>query len=80
LNTNRDDAASMKRTLLAVGVIVLASMMFMPVQWDSDRTLLPFFFLVACPCRVLWTPFALQTVFAAIAAAVIVNLLPYRRR
>jgi uncharacterized protein (DUF2062 family) len=76
----------MKRTLLAVGVAVLISMMFVPsvryvvgTSWDGHREMgivpgnvRPFFSLA--DCRVLWGPFALQTAFAAVAAAVIVNL------
>jgi len=69
----------MKRTLLAIGVAVLVSMMLVPMGWGSDTIICPFFFLFACPCHVLWTPFALQTAFAAIAAAVIANLLPRRK-
>jgi hypothetical protein len=71
---------SMKRTLLAVGVAVLVSMMltprgpyrriemWVPFFWDTDYW------------RILWTPFILQTVFAAVVAAVIVNLFPRRPR
>jgi hypothetical protein len=68
----------MRRTLLAVGFAMLVSMMLMPMKWDTDTILLPFFLLLNCPCRVLWTAFALQTAFVAVAAAVIVNLFPRR--
>jgi hypothetical protein len=67
----------MKRTLLAIGVAVLASMMLVPMKWGTATIMCPFFFLLDCPCRVLWTPFALQTAFATVAAAVIVNLFPH---
>jgi hypothetical protein len=82
----------MKRTLLAVGVAVLASMMLVPFDREqlvslSAPTLYtvtimrPFFFLIDChSCSVHWTLFALQTAFAAVAAAVIVNLFPHRSR
>jgi hypothetical protein len=69
----------MKRTFLAAGVAVIISMLLMPMKWDTGTIMRPFFLLVNCPCRVLWTPFALQTAFAAVAAAVIVNLLPRRK-
>src|SRR5262249_18147453 len=39
----------------------------------------PFFFLFNRPCSALWLPFALQTVFADVAAAVIVNLFPRKK-
>lgn len=79
----------MKRTLLAVGIAVLISMMLVPVAREevafigaliTVANVRPFFFLINCSCNVLWTPFALQTAFAAVLAAVIVNLFPHRPR
>ena len=80
----------MKRTLLAVGVAVLISMMLVPVERTqfsffinrdyTEKIMRPFFLLTNCRCRVQWTPFTLQTAFAAVAAAVIVNLFPRRPR
>jgi len=76
----------MKRTLLAIGIAILASMMAVPIGfwWSDDRgnrgynikMLAPFFF---DPAEILWRPFILQTVFAAVLFAVIVNLLPRRK-
>jgi hypothetical protein len=76
----------MKRTLLAVGIAVLISMMLIPVGDYRVRMWLPFFYDTAWlpwdtrRWDVLWTPFILQTVFGAVAAAMIVNLLPRRPR
>jgi hypothetical protein len=37
------------------------------VNRDYTVTMMrPFFLLIGCRCRVLWTPFALQTAFAAV--------------
>jgi len=68
----------MKRTLLAVGAAVLISMMLVPMWLAPGTIIRPFFFpSLVCPsCEVLLTQFALQTAFAAVAAAVLVNLLP----
>lgn len=83
----------MKRTLIAVGIAVLISMMLMPMEhkkfivttsegyggWMTETIMRPFFVPTYCDsCYVLWTPFWLQTLFLAVAAAVIVNL--FRRR
>jgi len=90
----------MKRTLIAVGVAVLISMMFVPHRIVSAKEFLdsslstemggstwghhewlPFYkigWYNPESAHVLWTQFALQTVFAAVAAAVIVNLFPRR--
>ena len=72
-----------KRTLLAVGFAVLASLLFVPyggihhgVVFNRGRSA---FWDVPYDLIAL-TPFILQTVFAATAAAVIVNLLPRRPR
>ena len=81
----------MKRTLLAVGVAVLISMMLVPehdihyfgvgsVQGMSDVMRHRPFFWTDPDCHVAWDYFALQTIFAATAAAVIVNLFPRKPR
>jgi hypothetical protein len=78
----------MKRTLLAIGIAVLISMMLMPrvVYYNGVQIWLPFFVDTAwLPANwhvgdIQWTQFILQTVFVAVAAAVIVNLLPHRPR
>jgi hypothetical protein len=57
----------MKRTLLAVGVAVLVSMLYMPAHFGRQE---PFYEIGG----VLWESFILQTVFVAIAAAVAVNI------
>lgn len=68
----------MNRTLLAVGVAVLISMMFVPHQgalsvlnWHG-----PFFSTNSYGDPIIWESFVLQTIFLAVAAAVIVNLFP----
>jgi hypothetical protein len=79
-------STAMKRTLLAVGVATLISMMLIPRGNYKPQMWLPFFYDThwlpgwAYYWRILWTPFILQTVFAVIAAAVIVNLFPRRPR
>jgi hypothetical protein len=77
----------MKRTLLAVGIALLASMMLIPRGENGVQMWLPFFFDTSGATRfgtdywqIRWTPFILQTVFIAIAVAVIVNLFPRRPR
>jgi hypothetical protein len=85
----------MKRTLLAVGVAVLASLLLVP-QYTGSRPnrqgIISFggpweyehqiwrqpFFCLNHGWEIQWDLFALQTVFAAVAAAVIVNLIPHR--
>jgi hypothetical protein len=81
----------MKRTLLAVGIAVLVSMMAVPngVYYSGSgyriQMWLPFFFDThwlawnTSGWRILWSPFILQTVFAAVLLAVIVNLEPRRK-
>jgi hypothetical protein len=72
----------MKRTLLAVGVAVLISMMLIPrgdyggpvrmwLPWFYDTQWLPW---NTEDWEILWTEFFLQTVFAAVLFAVLVNL------
>jgi hypothetical protein len=76
----------MKRTLLAVGVAVMISMMLVPIGasiyigniggrllWLSH---VPFFF--HGDWAIEWNDFFLQTLFLAVLAAVIVNL--FRRK
>ena len=76
----------MKRTLLAVGVAVLVSMMLVPDVRSYGCTLCvvaggyafkPFVLVVD---RIAWGRFILQTVFLSVLAAVLVNLLPRRPR
>ena len=72
----------MKRTLLAVGVAVLASLMWIPgYSVDLYNPLFPSHYRV--PIFALGGAFnidmkatVLQTIFAAVAAAIVVNLLP----
>jgi hypothetical protein len=62
----------MKRTLLAVGVAVLASMMWIPEYVPYvGRYRLPIFALNQY--EIDWGQMILQTIFAAVAAAVISN-------
>ena len=76
----------MKRTLLAVGIAVLASMMLIPRGDDGIHIWLPFFYDAhwlgnqASNWEINWDAFILQTVFAAVFLAVLVNLLPRRPR
>ncbi len=76
----------MKRTLRAVGVAVLVSMMLVPVGDFEVRMWLPFFYDTGWLRQdtggwgIHWSPFILQTVFAAVAATVIANLFPRRPR
>jgi hypothetical protein len=78
----------MKRTLLAVGVAVLVSMMFVPCDqwgfwgWQGPQ---PFWIASEKSGYLLeWlyvsSKLILQTIFLAVAAAVIVNLFPRRPR
>ena len=83
----------MKRTLLAVGIAVLLSLMFVPHGWTSDhrswntrlgsaeREYVSYrapFWDSGFP--VLPTELIVQTTFLAVVAAVIVNLFPHRPR
>jgi hypothetical protein len=78
----------MKRTLLAVGIAVLVSMMFIPCdEWGFYGWRGPQPFWIAIDrmtylneWRLMWPKFILQTVFVAVLFAVIVNLLPRRPR
>lgn len=66
----------MKRTLLAVGVAVLVSLMFVPRGYyfgSGGPPRVPFFFIDTSGV-IYWGPFALQTIFLSVLAAVIVNL------
>jgi hypothetical protein len=76
----------MKRTLLAVGIAVLLSLMFVPSnEWGfyGWRGPQPFWIgledMTPFELRVMWQKLILQTVFAGVAAAVIVNLFPRRK-
>ena len=76
----------MKRTLLAVGIAVLVSMMFVPCDrygfyfWRGPQ---PFWIcidgLTPYQWQVMWPKLVLQTVFLAVLFAIIVNLLPRRK-
>jgi hypothetical protein len=76
----------MKRTLLAVGIAVIVSLMLLPhvVDHNGVQMWLPFFIDTAwLPTDwhvgdIQWTQFILQTIFAGVVAAVIVNLFPHR--
>ena len=67
----------MKRTLLAVGIAVLISTLCIPCSGIATYGV-PFFNDYCDDDRIIWARFVLQTMFAAIAAAVIVNLFPRR--
>ena len=80
----------MKRTLLAVGVAVLISMMLIPrgfvtveryghIEEGDIQEFLPFFLHSQRHYEVMWHTFMLETIFLIILAAVIVNI-PWRRR
>jgi hypothetical protein len=76
----------MKRTLLAVGVAVIVSMMLIP-RGDNYgvRMWLPFFYDTdwlpwnTTDWGVHWSAFILQTIFLALLLVVIVNLEPRRK-
>jgi hypothetical protein len=81
---------AMKRTLLAVGVAVLTSMMLIPrgvvtveryghVQEGDIQEFLPFFLHSQQQYKIMWHTFMLETIFLVILAAVIVNF-PWRRK
>jgi hypothetical protein len=84
------NADAMKRTLLAVGVAVLISMMLIPrgvvtvehyghVQEGDIQEFLPFFLHSQQQYKIMWHTFMLETIFLVILAAVIVNF-PSRRK
>ena len=63
----------MRRTLLAIGIAVLVSMMLVPrggIMEMYER--LPFF--VSSSYAVAWPAFILQTIFVSVGAAVLINL------
>ena len=63
----------MRRTLLAIGIAVLASMMLVPRGAGMEMyARLPFF--VSSSYAVAWPAFILQTLFVCVGAAVLVNL------
>jgi hypothetical protein len=80
----------MKRTLVAVGIAVLLSMLLVPRGYvyiaryhrtEGDiRQLLPFFVHSPYGWEVLWQAFIMQTIFLAVLAAVIVNVRWRRQR
>jgi hypothetical protein len=81
----------MKRTLLAVGVAVLTSMMIIPrglvtvgryghVEEGDIQEFLPFFLQSQRHYEIMWHTFTLGTIFLIILAAVIVNLPLWRKR
>jgi hypothetical protein len=64
----------MRRTLLAIGIAVLVSMMLVPRGASMEMyERLPFF--VSSSYAVAWPAFILQTIFVSVGAAVLVNLL-----
>jgi hypothetical protein len=66
-------ATAMRRTLLALGIAVLASMMLVPRGASMEMyERLPFF--VSSSYAVAWPAFILQTIFVCVGAAVLVNL------
>ena len=69
----------MKRTLLAIGIAVLISMLCVPVTLGPLPTtyFMPFF-AASCCDEMERAKFVLQTTFLAVLAAVIVNL--FRRK
>ena len=63
----------MRRTLLAIGISGLASMMLVPRGPGIEMyDRLPFF--VSSSYAVVWPAFILQTIFVSVGAAVLVNL------
>lgn len=71
----------MKRTLLAVGVAILASMMWIPVHNPySQRYERVIILELFGGYDVQWGQMILQTIFVAVAFAMIVNLFPHRPR
>jgi len=63
----------MRRTLLALGIAVLVSMMLVPRGASMEMyERLPFF--VSSSYTVAWPAFILQTIFVSVGAAVLVNL------
>jgi hypothetical protein len=71
----------MKRTLLAVGVAILASMMWIPVHNPYSQSYERVIILeLFGGYDVQWGPMILQTIFVAVVFAVIVNLFPHRPR
>jgi hypothetical protein len=63
----------MRRTLLAIGIAVLVSMMLVPRGASMEMyERLPFF--VSSSYAVAWPAFILQTIFVSVGAAVLVNL------
>jgi len=63
----------MRRTLLAIGISVLVSMMLVPRGAGMEMyERLPFF--VSSSYAVAWPAFILQTIFVSVGAAVLVNL------
>ena len=77
----------MSRTLLAVGIAVLVSMMLVPRSrfeygvYYAPSEWLPFFLGSPHVGQLIhWGHFALQTLFAAILLAVLVNIFPRRPR
>jgi hypothetical protein len=68
----------MKRTLLAVGIAIILSMMLIPrADIYGGHIWLPFFYETR-NLKIHWSEFILQTVFAAVLFAVLVNLFPRR--
>ena len=64
---------AMRRTLLALGIAVLVSMMLVPRGASMEMyERLPFF--VSSSYAVAWPAFILQTIFVSVGAAVLVNL------
>ncbi len=64
---------AMRRTLLAIGIAVLVSMMLVPRGAEMEMyERLPFFVSSSYP--VAWPAFILQTIFVCVGAAVLVNL------
>jgi hypothetical protein len=64
---------AMRRTLLAIGIAVLVSMMLVPRGAEMEMyERLPFFVSSSYP--VAWAAFILQTIFVCVGAAVLVNL------
>ena len=68
----------MKRTLLAVGIAVLASLMWIP-EYTPYVGRYRVSILSPNQHDIDWSQLILQTIFAAVVAAIIVNLLPRRK-
>jgi len=69
----------MKRTLLAVGIAILVSMMAVPRRLLHSSNVVDSWLPLFSDGEIMWEMFILQTIFLAVLLAVIVNLFPRRK-